>query len=275
MRVWAFALMWSAAPWAGGCGRIGYDLLSLGAVEDAGTDAGGGGDAGDSGPGVDAGAQDSGADADSGTPGDDAGADAGVPCEEDPCRLVLPQCGCAADEMCQRTIRGDNFRECVPPGDNGRDEPCTQSVQCITGHTCVGFGGDGICSRYCYGSAECADAASQCVEFTAPSEGVGACTPICDPVLNTGCAEGYGCHLVVARRVEDAGDAPVTVCGPADGQGGGSPCKQLCAPGFMCLGDALCHEVCVVGDATTCSVGASCAPLGAIVIDGVEYGTCQ
>jgi hypothetical protein len=262
-----------AAVAAGGCGRIGYDALPITSTGDAGRDAGAPTDSGvrDSGPGDAAVAEDA------APPQLDAAIDASLPpCDEDPCRLVLPQCGCPGVEMCQRTRRGEAFRECVPPGDVERDGPCTQSIQCVTGHTCVGIGSpDGICSRYCYGSAECGGGGSECTIFTAPSEGVGACTPVCDPVQDTGCPAANGCHLVTAQRVEDDVPVTVTLCGPATGGGPGDPCNLLCAPGNLCLG-ANCAEVCVVGDASTCTTGATCGPFGSpMVVDGVEYGFCQ
>ena len=267
----AGTLLSIATLWAAGCGRIGYDPPS--GRRDAGNDAAAPADAGRQ----DAGARDSGAPTDAGLPEPDAGLDAAIPpCDEDPCKLVLPQCGCAEGQACQRTIRGEAFRECVPPGDVERGQPCTQSIECVTGHTCVGLGSpDGICSRYCTASAECGGL-SECLIFTAPSEGVGACTVVCDPVLNASCPVGYGCHLVTGRRVEDDADVGVTFCGQASGGVGGDACDVLCAPGFMCLADLVCHEVCEVGDASTCSVGGSCAAFGTpLRAGGVEFGVCQ
>ena len=257
----------------GACGRIGYDVLPITSTEDAGHDAAAPADAG----GRDAGAPDSGGPADAGSPEPDAALDASLPpCDEDPCKLVLPQCGCPVDEACQRTVRGEAIRECVPPGDVAAGEPCTQSIQCVTGHTCVGVDPpDGICSRYCTTSAECG-APAECTIFTAPSEGVGACTMVCDPVADTACPAGYGCHLLMSQRVEDDAAVNVTVCGPSTGGGAGAACTVLCAPGFMCLADSLCHELCVAGDASTCSVGGTCAAFGTPVrIGAVEYGICQ
>lgn len=269
-------------PWGGvvvlccfasaACGRFGYDPLALTGAPDAGHDAA----PADAGGGTDAGAGDAGTPADAATPEPDAAADAGLPpCEEDPCKLVLPQCGCPEGDACQRTVRGEAIRECVPPGDVESGGACTQSVQCVIGHTCVGIGSrDGICSRYCNTTAECVG--GECVIFTAPSEGVGACTPSCDPVANTGCPAGYGCHLVFGARVEDDATVAISVCGPGAGDGLGEACDQLCAPGLICLGDSLCYELCVVGDASTCSVGGSCNAFASPArIGGVEYGLCQ
>lgn len=257
-----------------GCGRIGYDLLSILGPTDAGVDAGAEADTGV----PDAAAGDAGTPTDAGEPPVDAAVDAAIPfCEEDPCKLVLPQCGCPEGEACQRTVFGQPTRECVPPGDVERDEPCSQSIQCVTGHTCVGIAPpDGICSRYCTASAECG-APSECIFFAVPGEGIGACTAICDPVLDAGCPVGYGCHLITAQRVDDDAFVPVTICGPDTGDVEGEACAQICAPGFICLGDSLCYELCVVGDASTCSDGAAaCASFASPqIIAGVEYGFCQ
>src|SRR5690349_777784 len=38
----------------------------------------------------------------------------GPACEEDPCKLVEPQCGCASDQAC--TIDGSGGRQCVQAG---------------------------------------------------------------------------------------------------------------------------------------------------------------
>jgi hypothetical protein len=38
----------------------------------------------------------------------------GTPCDEDPCKLVAPQCGCGADEMC--TLAGGGTRVCTDEG---------------------------------------------------------------------------------------------------------------------------------------------------------------
>lgn len=269
----AGALLWIAAVPAGACGRIGYDAFPITSTEDGGRDAGQPFDAG----ARDSGAGDAGA-LDAAVPELDAAVDAALPpCDEDPCKLVLPQCGCPEGDACQRTVRGDSFRECVPPGDVDRGGACTQSIQCVMGHTCVGIGSpDGICSRYCTATAECGEAGSECTIFTAPSEGVGACTTVCDPVQNTLCPTGYGCHLVNSQRVEDDGIVSVTLCGPDNGDTLGQACDVLCAPGFICLADSICYEVCVVGDASTCSVGGTCGPFGSpMTVAGVEYGYCQ
>lgn len=245
-----------------GCGRVGFSVL--GPPGDGGIDA------------AHDGSTDSGEDGATNFDAEptDAGFDVGAPCAEMPCRLVIPQCGCPDGLACQRTMRGTPVRECVPPGGNLPGQPCDQSIQCVTGHTCFGLSGfPGICSRYCDSSAQCEGPGAACVIFTAPSEGVGACSHPCNPIEDLGCPESHGCHIVRTMSIEGIAVATTGCLDPA-GPAPGEPCTALCAVGATCVGGT-CVQVCVVEGAPICPGMGMCQPtMPPTVIGEIEYGTC-
>ncbi|MEQ9078195.1 MAG: hypothetical protein RLP09_30290 [Sandaracinaceae bacterium] len=199
----------------------------------------------------------------------DAGADAGIPdagvCDETPCRLVAPQCGCGATEMCARPADP----RCVPPGDAAEDEPCGNDGDCAPGLGCPSNAS--ICRPYCDADGICEGAF--CIEAVSESP-VGFCSNVCDARDGSGCPTGRGCYLGLATSIETRTDFIDTVClvpGTAD-QGEPCPTFSECRPGFACADDA-CRAVCDL-DAPSCTTGTCTELVPPAVIRGVRYGVC-
>lgn len=257
-----------------GCGRIGFEESAL--VRDASLDASVA-DAGvstrdgrvpDAPPPIDAAAPDAG--------GSDAGSfDAGPPCEEMPCRLVLPQCGCAGGLVCQRPFGDDPRRSCVAPGTHVLGETCMNNIDCAAGLVCVAGGGTvGICELYCASSDGCRDT-TYCRELVVMTEDIGSCATECDPVTNTGCPMPLGCALGIARTVPEREFIDTPYC-TAAGAAVGEPCPMfLCAGGGTCI-DGTCRRVCDVAAPSSCPVGTSCRSFSPpTIIAGREVGFCN
>jgi len=264
----ARALVLALALSAGACGRVGFGPASLeagdagGSLDAARPDAGGPGDAAsppddgapttpdagtspvDAGPGaVDAG------------PGDDAG-----PCSESPCRLVAPQCGCTAGQMCQRATPGSTTRTCIAAGVTPSGGGCGFSNECLPGTTCVhAMSPSGQCLRWCLADADCATGVTCGLLVTGMD--VGACESDCDPLApTTTCPSGLGCRVLMSTTFPAGVVFHATICSAGTGAVEGAACATSlnCAPGLYCAPDGLCHTVC--DPLHACGAG-SCTPL--------------
>jgi len=198
-------------------------------------------------------------------------------CDEDPCRLVAPQCGCPSHLACQRPDGDDPVRECVPPGPVAPLEACSVNEDCTTGYVCVSAtGAPGMCVAYCFLSSDC-PTHSVCAEMIVASEPVGSCSPVCDPLTGAGCHVGGACIAAYVRRKDDDAIVPGTMCGPDDALPAvGESCASLpaCQQGSTCVSDT-CQELCVMAS-PDCPAGTSCGGLsGGYSLVGVEYGTCR
>lgn len=260
-----------------GCGRIGYGPLD-GAVMDSATTDSRRRDASptdsatfDSRPPADTGMSDSGP-LDTGAAdaaGDGGPPDAG-PCVDDPCRLVLPQCGCVAGQMCTRLTPGSATRSCAPSGAAATGEACTFSTHCLPGNSCTQVNGVGVCSLWCEADMHCP--ATECLRLRV-ADPVGACRNPCDPVADTGCPAGQTCYAAQGEAIGGA-ITTFTVCGAA-GVGDVSTACTLpfeCGPGLVCPAGT-CEEVCDTS-APSCSLG-SCTNLGWAPVDGQTLGACR
>jgi hypothetical protein len=250
-----------------GCGRIGFEEYAL--TYDASLDASTR-DAAVATP--DARAPDAPSRADAAEP--DAGDfDAGPPCDEIPCQLVLPQCGCAGDLVCQRPFGDDARRECVAPGTRTLGETCGTNVDCAAGLVCVAGGGTvGICELYCASSDGCRET-TYCRELVVMTEDIGSCATQCDPVANTGCPGMLGCSLGIARTVPEREFIDTPYC-TAGGPAIGEPCPSfLCAGGGTCI-DGTCRRVCDVAS-PACPATTACRSFASpAIIGGREVGFC-
>ena len=250
--------------WAVGCGRIGFEDAALGAT-------GGDGAVGmDAGPPVsaDAGgvAVDAGDDAqvvvvmDAGAGG--AGvSDAGPPCSESPCRLVAPQCGCAAAQMCQRAMAGSTVRSCVAAGTTTIGGGCTFSTECAPATGCVRAGTPtGQCEPWCESSADCG-VSGECMRLGMGTD-VGACSSGCDPVGSgtTGCPPDLVCRVVLGERIPDMAATHAAICSGLGGAAAGAACSTSidCGPGLYCAG-SVCRHLC--GATADCVAPATCVAL--------------
>jgi len=246
------------------CGRVGYEpnAADSGADADTGIVEAGMDSAPDTAVevGVDTGVPDA--------PDPDTGAD-GAMCPETPCRLVPPQCGCGVDEACMY----EGGPVCRPAGDGAAGTACADHAACAVGLGCTrGSSAEGVCSPFCITNADCAGG-SVCIRAAGLPDSIGVCSVRCDPLANTGCPAGLGCHAVGGLQVEDGALALITSCGPATGPATGAACTIFCEPRNLCIGD-ICEEICLFPGGA-CPAPTSCGRLTPrAVLWGIEYGSC-
>jgi hypothetical protein len=207
-------------------------------------------------------------------------------CSESPCKLVTPQCGCAAGEMCALTSAGD--RECRPGGDKAIGEECTDLFSCEAGALCAGVPLSTllVCARYCDTDADCAGALCLIELNNAqgdPIPDVKICTDNCDPVGSSGCPVGLdlSCQLY---QFSDGGMEVFTLCSGAGAGTQGASCADNddCAPGYACFtvgsppnDTNQCLQWCKPPNGA-CPAGATgCQSFPTpLMYNGVEYGAC-
>lgn len=240
-----------------------------GVIRDAAMDSGAGEDdagGGDEDAGRDAGGE-TGSDAGlDGGPEDAGPTDAGV-CEDSPCRLVSPQCGCAAGEGC--TLNDASERVCEPSGPGGEGADCSVDA-CQPGFVC-GEGPDyDVCLRFCADDTDCVGGeGSRClIDFGVAR----ACTTACDPVANTGCPSGAGCTIV--QTAPGSGDYFIN-CRPAGAAATGDVCgNELdCEGGNSCrsaAGPRRCTAWCRTD--ADCGSGETC--VFELTVGTTTYGRC-
>lgn len=207
---------------------------------------------------------------DTGAP-DSGPADAGS-CSVSPCRLVSPQCGCAAGTMCAWPDQVGP-RVCLPTGAAPVGDLCTTESQCDAEGGCLiaGPGGNGQCVKYCTEDVQC-PATSECIDF-GWTEPVGFCSRLCDPTTGGGCPSPLVCGVSTAFRTEDDAESIVAFCTPPGAGGQGDTCAGYweCQGGFACVG--ICAQVCVMASP---SCPGDCLPFSpAGIVGGVEYGFCR
>lgn len=232
-----------------GCGRVGFETHGLGSPEDAG--------APDASPDAAAPPPDAGHDA-----GVDAGTDGALPmCDETPCRLVRPQCGCPEGEMCHRVMMGSTTRGCAAAGTSPDGADCSVSTECSPGASCVrAMTSVGQCLRWCTSSSHC-PAGTTCTLLMVGSD-VGACEPGCDPLSPaTSCPMSTACRVLRTTEFEGGAAFHASVCGPPAGAALGSMCTTSldCAPGSYCEPGGACRALC--DPMMPCVTGAPCTPL--------------
>lgn len=219
--------------------------------------------------------------ADAFTPAADA---ASSSCSESPCRILAPQCGCAAGESCYPS---GTTRVCAVGGARVEGSGCTGVSDCAAGLGCVNFSSSAttpgnMCSRVCNTDADCASGAV-CIHTI--DDGLGGsvpglrfCSRVCTPSPSSGCAPGLACSIY--RESMGAMRYFTDCAGPVGAGRQGAACVDDadCAAGFGCAdpGTGLqCLSWCrVVGG--SCPLGTTCLGLGppAAIVGGVEWGLC-
>jgi hypothetical protein len=205
-------------------------------------------------------------------------------CSEMPCRLVAPQCGCAAGQGCY--VDGAGTRSCQMAGTSAEGAACTATASCTPGNLCVNISaappGVNMCKRFCNADSDCVGAGSLCTGTLMGAAGVRLCSRACDPVVQTGCPTGSGCGIFV----EMAGAMRyLTDCYAPVGSGAqGSPCvdDSTCQRGYACLDPdgpggvgTQCLHYCNVLTGAGCPFGFTCYGFTTPVrIGGNEYGVC-
>lgn len=208
-----------------------------------------------------------------GTGGDDM-------CEEDPCKLVAPQCGCGEGLKC--SVNSTDGRICTQDGLKNEGEQCSDMDPCKAGFLCVQTKTTvpqlSTCMEFCNDDTQCEGPGALCNVTIGGIDGAILCSQSCDPVEDTGCPVNQTqCEVVQ----EAAGQQRTyTRCvGVGDG-GPGDPCttSQDCMVGHGCLldqnqGQLVCLEWCKVGGAP-CAQGLCTSIVPPYDVEGVEYGVC-
>jgi hypothetical protein len=210
----------------------------------------------------------------------------GMMCTEDPCKLVLPQCGCGAGEAC--TVDGTGTRSCVPEGGAAWGGECG-AEDCQAGSLCIlkkDVPAVSTCAKFCADDSDCQAPGGLCV-FTLNDgsggtvPGVILCSDNCDPITNTGCpVAGTSCYL----GQEQAGQQRFfTYCyGAGSGtQLASCPNGDECATTYGCFNTGSsdqCLKWCNVNQ-PSCPGATSCQMLtdangASIVIGNITYGAC-
>lgn len=199
-------------------------------------------------------------------------------CMETPCKLVEPQCGCPAEQMC--AFNG-TAREChAPIGDKLVDQECTGLYSCAPGALCTLISSSkSVCSKYCDTDAQCGGGLCALTLNDGSGgmvPGIKLCSDACDPTSAAGCPAGLNLGCQIGQT-----EAGVTfaVCSGAGAGTQGTTCtdEEDCAPGYGCFntGTTQCLKWCKPPNGT-CPAGASCLSFNpAVYLGGVEYGVCN
>lgn len=236
------------APWVlialTACGRINYDRI--GEPDDGGID---------------------------GTPdtviGDDAPA-----CVADPCVLLLPQCGCADTQMCQRTGATTEERTCVARGSVPVDQGCTLDALCVPGHACLAYTATmGSCHLYCDDDTDCA-VGLECARYD-EGVGVGVCGSAC--TLDGGCGAGNACRVNLVFDFDSGGGVALPMCAPSAGAAIGQACVGGvdCAAGAFCDEMGICRAFCRKDGSLPCATGTCTDPIVPVRLGNVLHGFCR
>ena len=183
----------------------------------------------------------------------------GPMCLEDPCKLVVPQCGCG-DQQC--TVDGAGERACVTAGDVGQSQACSDTALCEPGTLCIEFEvGFANCAKFCDTDAQCEAPGGIC--FFKLDDGSGGdvpgvtmCSENCELATSQGCGvAGTSCQLGLTTA-----DQPFTVCRPSGALVYQEICAETsdCAPDFVCLPTSIPDERCF----QWCKIGGSACPTG-------------
>jgi hypothetical protein len=204
-----------------------------------------------------------------------------APCSEQPCKLTLPQCGCATDEQCTLV---EGSRTCVANGSVGAGLECTGN-DCVAGYLCVQMGGPpGTCHKFCEVDNDCSPPAGLCAIPLTGSGGadpVTVCSESCNPITSSGCpVAGMKCDLAQATAPPQSWFTLCTLVGTA-GQGQSCVVSGDCATGLGCFNtaqppsqDLRCLAWCKP-TAPSCPTNTSCNSLNPqLLIGSDEYGAC-
>ncbi len=214
---------------------------------------------------------------------DASSSSSGTMCDESPCRVVAPQCGCMADEKC--SVNGQGMRFCEADGDVPTGDNCGLGQSCVAGDLCINTAGMSMCRRFCDDDSQCPGPGALCaLQIGDGNGGVWPekfCSENCDPVTNTGCGPADSkCEL----GQEQGGAARfLTLCTKRGTGTQGASCTTTanCAPGFSCFTDPNTNQMSCLGwcsptNNTNCAGGGTCFSFATpVFVDTVEYGVCQ
>lgn len=208
---------------------------------------------------------------DAGTPSSCTNAPAGSACG------VSPQCGCAADATCD-VVDSAGSTACVTAGRFSRGAPCTSTVGCAQGLTCV----FGTCHAFCAepGKACASPGTGACVQVNGTGgqaiPGFAVCRTACDLRDPSSCTGTNAAGTGVCMTDDEGG----TDCYVGGTKKLNETCAvaEDCGPALVCVAGSgntgQCKRWCRVGT-TDCGTGVTCRSFAPkVTVSGVEYGVC-
>jgi cysteine-rich repeat protein len=195
---------------------------------------------------------------------------------------LMPQSGCPANQACDIADAAGNGACRAITANGTADSLCnTADTACAAGYTCVEQSATvDTCTKMCHTDGQCNGAGARCVlelidgTTGEPIPGIEICTNACDPVAQSGCANGLRC---IAFSMTD-GDA--TDCTPPGNRQTDQTCSDTneCIAGDICVDtgtNSFCLEYCEVG-IDTCAGSLTCIGFtDPMLIGGTEYGACN
>lgn len=208
-------------------------------------------------------------------------------CSETPCRLLSPQCGCAAGQAC---YPAGAMRVCATAGSGTGGAPCTTSSDCAPSYACLNIAASGpavnMCTHMCAMDSECGG--GLCIYQLNDGTGMAVpgltlCSHPCNVATNAGCSAGSVCTIF---QEQTGAMRYFTDCtAPVAGAGEDVSCTvgTDCSPDRYCTDTmdgitpgSLCHHFCNTATGAGCPGGHTCLGFTTpILINGISYGVCS
>ncbi len=203
-------------------------------------------------------------------------------CVAEPCKLVGPQCGCAAGDKC--TVFDDAtmcFALSTEEPILGAETYCRgEEAWCEAGLFCAQFNVEldaEMCLAFCLSDDDC-PTSGRCQHGylggpTQDGAPVGVCVPHCNPLDGTGCPAGEPGEEHECRPWREMWICAALSYSPRIAEGDDCEVDATCAPGLRCV-ESSCRRLCDPAG-TECSAGQTCT-VGdePTVFEAVTYGAC-
>lgn len=220
-------------------------------------------------------------------------------CREDRCQAGCSiDADCLASQRCDGTVCMASAATDAGPSDSGpRDAGgadagpflvmgrCADASDCEMDQVCADDFAFEVCRHACDSHDDC-PASSVCDFYPGPGGApIFGCSTVCRPGTAEGCPSGTTCRMAWRDSTHIVeGPENLSRCAPFDDRGlEGCACTdstsgRQCAGGLLCAEDAsgtssTCVRICTDGD--ECAPGVPCEiEPGALILEGVVYGTC-
>jgi hypothetical protein len=197
-----------------------------------------------------------------------------IPCDDDPCKLTLPQCGCTADQKCDYNSNAGT-RSCVADGTIPAQGECAGD-NCAAGALCLNLYSLSTCHAYCDSDMDCQGGGGKCLMTINGDMGNQMfCSDNCDPVSSVGC-NVPGSKCIGSLTTMNVG---FSVCVGSGSGTQGQPCSlpNNCAAGFQCVNDGmtdLCARYCNMASPQCMGIEQCIGFNTPLLIGSIEYGVC-